>query len=106
MTQPATPRVGHSPIKMRLVSDEDAVENVGDFAWWTNDAGVRHIKMAVPRGDDTHWLFCVIPVKQGQNETGKHWGWDGNEDVPTLTPSVHHIGHWHGWVRAGALVEA
>ena len=25
---------------------------------------------------------------------------------PTLTPSLHWIGFWHGWVRGGKLIEA
>src|SRR5688500_12069211 len=29
------------------------------------------------------------------------WEWDGNWDAPTLSPSVHHVGHWHGWLRNG-----
>lgn len=29
------------------------------------------------------------------------WDWDGNMDAPTLSPSVHHVGHWHGWLRGG-----
>ena len=29
------------------------------------------------------------------------WEWDGNMDTPTLSPSVHHVGHWHGWLRNG-----
>jgi hypothetical protein len=38
------------------------------------------------------------------------WEWNGNEEQPTLHPSVHHqIGdgagglqtHWHGWLKAG-----
>jgi len=29
------------------------------------------------------------------------WDWDGNWEAPTLSPSVHHVGHWHGWLRAG-----
>lgn len=29
------------------------------------------------------------------------WDWDGNEGAPTLSPSVHHVGHWHGWLRNG-----
>lgn len=29
------------------------------------------------------------------------WEWDGNEEAPTLSPSVHHVGHWHGYLRAG-----
>lgn len=29
------------------------------------------------------------------------WQWDGNRDAPTLTPSVHWVGHWHGFLRNG-----
>ena len=29
------------------------------------------------------------------------WQWDGNHDAPTLSPSVHWVGHWHGWLRNG-----
>jgi hypothetical protein len=29
------------------------------------------------------------------------WQWDGNTEVPTLSPSVHHVGHWHGFLTKG-----
>ena len=28
-------------------------------------------------------------------------GW--NEEAPTLRPSLHAVGIWHGWVTAGQL---
>lgn len=31
------------------------------------------------------------------------WQWDGNEDRPTLRPSVHFRGHWHGHFTAGRM---
>ena len=31
--------------------------------------------------------------------------WDGNEDKPTITPSIHAVGCWHGWCRNGRLVS-
>jgi len=34
------------------------------------------------------------------------WNWNGSVDKPTLTPSVHHVGHWHGWLRDGVWVSA
>ena len=34
------------------------------------------------------------------------WIWDGNREAPTLTPSVHHVGHWHGWLKAGFWTQA
>ncbi len=29
------------------------------------------------------------------------WEWDGNLERPTLSPSVHDVGHWHGWLIDG-----
>jgi hypothetical protein len=34
------------------------------------------------------------------------WIFDGNYAQPTLTPSVHHVGHWHGWLRNGWWEQA
>ena len=31
-------------------------------------------------------------------------GWDGNEEEPTLSPSIV-AGKWHGYLRGGKLVE-
>jgi len=33
--------------------------------------------------------------------TRPSWRWNGSLTEPTLSPSVHHIGHWHGWLRNG-----
>lgn len=29
------------------------------------------------------------------------WQLSGTPEKPTLTPSIHHIGCWHGWLRDG-----
>ncbi len=29
------------------------------------------------------------------------WTWDGNQERPTLSPSIHCVDHWHGYLRAG-----
>jgi hypothetical protein len=108
MSEPNTPRYGHLPIKMKRAVDKDGVDNVGEFAWG-DENGVRHIMVALPRPTPQapdNYIMNYLPVHPGGNVPGKGWGWDGNEDNPTLTPSIHCVGHWHGWVRAGMLVEA
>lgn len=104
-----TPRFGHEPIPMRRVDNDDAIERAGDFCWERDEAGaVTHIWLAHPSpvaGGMGH-VEIRIGARPGPNVKGRHWGWDGNADVPTLTPSIHTHGHWHGWVRAGKLVEA
>lgn len=63
---------------------------------------------AAPKG-----MIYVCPCGCGQ--TGRlrfrpapspSWEWDGNREAPTLSPSVHHVGHWHGYLRAGLWVQA
>lgn len=29
------------------------------------------------------------------------WEFDGNEEAPTLQPSINHVGCWHGFLTAG-----
>ncbi len=44
-----------------------------------------------------------VPPQLSSVNGGQSWDWDGNEARPTLTPSVHHIGRWHGYVRNGRM---
>ena len=103
-----TPRYGHKPLLMRRVAEEGAIAAVGDFAW-KSEGGVRYLVLAIPRQlpyESDSWMLVVLPVRIGPSEQGKFWRWNGSEAEPTLTPSVHSEGHWHGWVRDGMLVEA
>jgi Family of unknown function (DUF6527) len=36
--------------------------------------------------------------KPGGNQS---WNWNGSTTEPTLSPSVNHVDHWHGWLREG-----
>jgi hypothetical protein len=38
-------------------------------------------------------------------EPSPSWTWNGNREKPTLTPSVHHVGHWHGYLTDGMWVS-
>lgn len=29
------------------------------------------------------------------------WEWDGDRERPSLSPSINHIGHWHGYLTRG-----
>lgn len=37
-------------------------------------------------------------------EESPSWNWNGSTDSPTLRPSVHHVGHWHGYLTDGVWV--
>ena len=40
-------------------------------------------------------------------DSGSKWNWDGNRELPTLTPSVHSTGccGWHGFLKQGKWVQ-
>ncbi len=101
-----TPRHGHAPIKMNLVENEDDVEALGDY--WLDEAG--DIWLVIPSPDKSgrfgrHGGTMIhLPLCQGEKKPTA-WLWDGNRSKPTITPSVHTHGHWHGWVRQGQLIE-
>lgn len=106
MNDGSTPRYGHAPIPMKRIANKGDVHIVGEFAW-SEENGKRYIAVALPGGDTSNgYVLNYLRVGGESNSPGVHWGWDGNEDAPTLTPSLHCIGHWHGWVRNGMLVEA
>lgn len=90
----------HDPISTRRLPDNEGdLERVGDFFWWIQD-GRRTLVLAIPttRGwCASHWSIDYA------NDCGAKWSWDGNEDAPTLSPSLHARGIWHGKIRAGVL---
>lgn len=42
---------------------------------------------------------------QGKNGGVAQWGWDGNREAPTFTPSVNCGGCWHGYIERGRCVD-
>jgi len=82
----------------------------GDFAWDFDSEKLvsdktketAHIYISLP-GEGGGW--SAIKVRRGAAGGERVWGWDGNEDKPTLTPSIHMPGVWHGHCIAGKLVS-
>lgn len=82
----------------------------GDWAF-CDRKGMKdgYIAMRVPNGH-TKGELIILPVNI-PDVSGKCWGWDGNRDAPTLTPSIRVGGGkspeiWHGFLRAGVMVTA
>jgi hypothetical protein len=85
--------------------DDTVPDTLGDFAWalTSYDDGERRIWLRLPCGH-----ACALPIN---NKRG--WAWDGNEDAPTLTPSIMCLTPtllkadgkcgWHGYMTAGEL---
>jgi hypothetical protein len=63
-----------------------------------------HIFCECPCGCGGHMRLPLYLLGEPKPETGRPaWGWDGNHDTPTLTPSIRDIGtcYFHGHLVAG-----
>ncbi len=68
--------------------------------------GERH-----ENGSQTFWYCCpcgcgttgaiLVGINFKPVSERPSWNWNGSIDKPTLMPSVHHVGHWHGWLTDG-----
>jgi hypothetical protein len=98
--------VNTESLDMRRVGDIDAVFKgaAGDYCIRDATAGqsFKYICMRLPGGS-----LCNIPIGPAPKEAGAAWDWNGDEDKPTLNPSVFHHGNpeWHGFIRDGRMVS-
>jgi hypothetical protein len=72
------------------------MEKVGDLAF---DENFAYIYLWLPgvSGPD------ALQISRTPTSQARVWTWDGNEQLPTLTPSILSPGQWHGYLRAGRL---
>lgn len=89
------------PVVATLVDDIDAVRATpGAFEFYK--AGERFpagMIYSCPCGCGVQGALAFRPHESPS------WEWDGNREKPTLTPSVHHVGHWHGWLTGGVWIS-
>lgn len=100
-----TPRYGHAPAPMRRRENSDKLCELGDFCWQVGGTGKRTLVVLIPSNGPSGRVYSRWTIDH-ENHCGASWSWDGNEHLPTLSPSLHAVGTWHGYVRSGQLVEA
>ena len=98
--------------KRGLFEPEGKEYGIGAFSWYVGDDGVRYLTFFRPdkvwkRYDGESIGPSTIPVNTGK------WTWDGNEEKPTISPSILNKtippGHddwvetFHGFVKGGVL---
>lgn len=64
---------------------------------------VKMIIMMLPGGHICQIPIRPVPAFDKPLNGGHSWEWDGNMDKPTLKPSVHSIGRWHGHIKQGRM---
>jgi hypothetical protein len=87
--QPDVNAVMDGPVGSFCIRDCTDNDHFYDLKW-------KHIWLKLPNG-------TVSAIDLNGSPRQPCWHWDGNEDKPTLAPSVHHLGGWHGYVRAGRM---
>lgn len=86
----------------RLLESPTDQPATGDFLWGELHDGRRALYIRFPNSSAAH--FDCIHCREGPDlGSEKEWGWDGNMDCPTLTPSILNTGEWHGHLVKGVL---
>lgn len=78
----------------------------------TRLAGSFHLSKPNSNGCHDFWYCCpcgcrcvtaLVVGREFKPDLVGHatWNLSGPEVSPTLTPSVNHVDHWHGWLRDG-----
>lgn len=65
-----------------------------------------HMLFVCPKGQRCAVLMGPQPVPRSKPEDCYTWGWDGNLDRPTLTPSINCVPPgcgWHGHITAEVM---
>ena len=92
-------------VKATRVADFDHAKNPGDFFLTPpneHEGGSRRLSFLCPCGCGT---LAGIRVRDDRQTPPGVWGWDGDEDKPTATPSILiGNGHWHGYLTNGEFV--
>ena len=113
-----TPRYGHEPIKMNRVINGKFMCRVGDY-YFDKKGSKPTLILAIPSpqerpermkcyNHDTppdNFQYSRWPINH-PNILGEYWTWDDNEESPTITPSLHAVGYWHGFVQNGYMRES
>jgi len=97
--------------------------NLANLCWAAFDDDGRSIAGAIPEwerqgqfdivdepnGQRRFWFVCpgkckgltVVAIRPVVDGSQHSWDWNGSTGAPTLTPSINHVGCWHGWLTDG-----
>ena len=95
---------------MRRVETYDSIKQIGDFYWlfdFPPHRLGRVLAVAIPYPEHGPEAFCLSTwTIDHPSSNGSQWTWDGDEDRPTLSPSLDARGIWHGFVEGVVLRDA
>ncbi len=99
------------PVKAQYMQDlpSEGSAPAGAFTYYTDFHQQRTAGMiyTCPCGCGRQRALAFKPPSADDIKYKRHtWAWDGNKENPTLTPSINHVGHWHGWLKNGFFTDA
>jgi len=97
-----------SPVKATKVEDayKSDIPGAFNFRKVEGEDFWGYIRFKCPCGCGSFSSLSVGLNTKPSNAGHATWQWDGNEETPTLQPSIHHIDHWHGWLENGIFRDA
>jgi len=86
------------------LEDLDAGQK-GDYCFLNKDTLI-----ALRYGEDAFKQMIILPISENAMPGKPHWQWNGNKELPSLTPSIlvtdrpGYSEGWHGYLTDGKLV--
>lgn len=86
-----------------LVLNSDETECVAGMFYYVVDGSGNKVGLCscLPNAKDVGDPSWGATMFTGHGRPNKEWTWDGNVEKPTLKPSIHRTGHWHGHLQNG-----
>lgn len=103
-------KVKTAPVTAQYFDNFDELRVSGNFRKGSTPGGIH---ISAPESDGEQYLTYCCPcgcgrmfplvVGNGFKPDAPHatWQWNGSREKPTLSPSIYHVGHWHGWLTDG-----
>ena len=79
--------------------DKGGIEKPGDFCFAED---FSYIYVWLPGRLDGP---SALQIQKGSPGGPRVWGWNGDAEKPSITPSIHAVGQWHGYLTNGRLVS-
>ncbi len=90
-------------VRVSAFFDSDQIPGSFDLTGRANHKGIHGLIYACPCGcGEIGSLHFAV----GDDAQSPSWKWDGNEDAPTLTPSIRRLDgcKWHGFLTKGQWI--
>lgn len=70
------------------------MEQPGDFTFDEDHKTIYIWLPGIPGPD-------ALAIQKNREGPERVWNWNGDENMPTLSPSIHCPGLWHGYLKKG-----